>query len=180
MTESGIVSQNDGSGSGAAVRFTAGLGNDARPEEVAACAEALDGGCCERQRQGVVVVGVNQVRVDPFDRPQHPGRDVESLAGRERADPPDPERAMEFLREGFGQAVGVYVQARAGDGQVRFSPRESDRLERAMNDWLELYAACYGVDIDADHPLRKGAELLIDTENIKDVAVVLTRVPDDA
>ncbi|WP_255149466.1 hypothetical protein [Halorarius halobius] len=94
------------------------------------------------------------------------------------ADPPDPERAMEFLREGFGQAVGLYVQARAGDGQVRFSHREFDRLERAMNDWLALYAACYGVDYQPEFTVREAAELLVRTHDIGDVAQLLTKVPE--
>jgi len=96
------------------------------------------------------------------------------------SEPPDESRAMEYLREGAGPAIALFVEARTGQYNIQFPPDAYNALERAMNDWLELYAACYGVDIDADHPLRKGAELLIDTENIKDVAVVLTRVPDDA
>jgi hypothetical protein len=87
---------------------------------------------------------------------------------------------MEYLREGAGPAIALFCEARTGQHSIRFDPDAYDALEGAMNDWLELYAACYGVDIEADYPLRKGAELLIDTENIKDVAVVLTRVPDDA
>jgi hypothetical protein len=47
-----------------------------------------------------------------------------------------------------------------------------------MNDWFELYAACYGVDVDSDVALREAAELLIDTHNIKDVAQILTGVPE--
>jgi hypothetical protein len=95
-------------------------------------------------------------------------------------DAPDEQQAMDYLREGAGPAIALFVEARTGRHNVQFPPDAYNALERAMNDWLELYAACYGVDMDADYPLRKGAELLIDTENIKDVAVVLTRVPDDA
>ena len=47
-----------------------------------------------------------------------------------------------------------------------------------MNTWFELYAACYGVDLEADWALREAAELLIDTHNIRDVATILTQVPD--
>jgi hypothetical protein len=96
------------------------------------------------------------------------------------ADPPDEDQAMEFLREGAGPAISLFCEARTGQHSIRFDPDAYNALEDAMNDWLELYAACYGVDLEAKYPLRKGAELLIDTENIKDVAVVLTRVPADA
>ncbi len=95
------------------------------------------------------------------------------------SNPPDEQRAMEYLREGAGPAIALLVEARTGQHNIQFSPEAYDALEGAMNDWLELYAACYGVELDASYQLRKGAELLIDTENIKDVAVVLTRVPDD-
>lgn len=92
-------------------------------------------------------------------------------------DPPDPDRAMAYLTEGFGQAVGLYVQARTGDDPVRFTDREFDRLERAMNDWLGLYAACYGVDFDPEFTVREAAELLVDTHNVRAVARLLTDVP---
>ncbi len=95
------------------------------------------------------------------------------------ADPPDEDRAMEFLREGLGPAVSVYVEAHTGD-RARFSPPEMDRLHDALNGFLELYAACYGVDIEADVSIREAAELLVDTHNIHDVAQVLTHVPDRA
>lgn len=93
------------------------------------------------------------------------------------ADPPDPERAMTYLREGFGETVALYLQARSGEEQVRFSYREFDRLERAMNDWLGLYAACYGVDYDPEFTVREAAELLVRTHHVGDVAQLLTRVP---
>ena len=91
-------------------------------------------------------------------------------------DPPDEERAMSFLREGFGQAVWCYVDART-NGFDRIDPEEFDALEDAMNDWLGLYAACYGYDIDADVTVRKAAELLLETHNVRDTAQVLTHVP---
>jgi len=46
-----------------------------------------------------------------------------------------------------------------------------------MNDWLELYAACYGVDIDAAFTIREAAEALIDTHDARAVARVLTGLP---
>jgi len=94
------------------------------------------------------------------------------------ADPPDEERAMTVLREGAGPAVSLFVESRTGGNMVHFPPEEYDALEGAMNTWLELYAACYGVDLEADWALREAAELLIDTHNIRDVASILTQVPD--
>ncbi|MFC7057100.1 hypothetical protein [Halovenus salina] len=49
-----------------------------------------------------------------------------------------------------------------------------------MNDWLALYTACYGVDTEPDVTLRVAAELLVDTHNIRDVAQILTGVPERA
>ncbi|PSP92034.1 MAG: hypothetical protein BRD21_06730 [Halobacteriales archaeon SW_8_66_22] len=94
------------------------------------------------------------------------------------ADPPDEQQAMSYLRDGAGPAVSLYVEARTGGLMVHFPPDQYHALENAMNDWFELYAACYGVDVDADVALRKAAELLIDTHNIKDVAQILTGVPE--
>ena len=109
---------------------------------------------------------------------------IEDLAARAEADraafdppadPPDQKRAMEYLRNGAGEAVRLYVDARV-DGFVHIPPAAFDQLEGAMNDWLELYAACYGVEMDADFTVRKAAELLLETHNIKDTAVMLTQV----
>jgi hypothetical protein len=91
-------------------------------------------------------------------------------------DPPDPDRAARYLLDGVAEAVAVYVEARTGEW-VRFDPDEFARLERAMNAWLECYAGCYGVDLEADYTLRTAAEALLDTHDIGDVARVLTRVP---
>ena len=93
------------------------------------------------------------------------------------AEPPDEGRAMEYLREGVGEAVAVYVDARTGEWE-RFGEAEFARLERAMNVYLELYARCYGVDIEADYTVREAAEALVDTHNIADVARILTHVPE--
>lgn len=110
---------------------------------------------------------------------------INDLADRARADrqsidppdqPPDEDRAMEFLRNGVGPALAVYIEARTGEW-VRFDQEHFDRLERAMNAWLECYAACYGVDLEAEFTLRTAAEALIDTHDIGDVAAVLTKVP---
>ncbi|ELZ25600.1 hypothetical protein C475_10368 [Halosimplex carlsbadense 2-9-1] len=93
------------------------------------------------------------------------------------ADPPDEERALAVCREGVGAAVAVYVDARTGEWH-RFGEAEFDRLERALNTHLELYARCYGVEIDPDHSVRTAAEALLDTHNVVDVAQILTGVPD--
>lgn len=112
---------------------------------------------------------------------------IESLAARadsdraafcSPADPPDEERAFAFLRDGVGPAVWLYVEGRTGGRMVRFDPDEFEALEGAMNDWLELYAACYGVDVDADFTVRTAAELLLETRNVRDVAQLLTGVPE--
>jgi AcrR family transcriptional regulator len=111
---------------------------------------------------------------------------IDALAERARADRaafehpddlPDEERAMEFLRHGVGPALAVYVEGRTGDW-VRFEPDAFARLERAMNAWLECYAGCYGVELDAEFTLRTAAEALVDTHDIGDVARVLTKVPE--
>lgn len=102
-------------------------------------------------------------------------RHVESF--EQPADPPEREEAMTYLTDGAGPAVSLYVEARTGGQMVHFPPDQYGALESAMNDWFELYAACYGVELDADFVLRTAAEALLDTENIHDVARVLTGVP---
>lgn len=92
------------------------------------------------------------------------------------SEPPDKEQALRFLRSGAGQAVGVYIDARTNEW-VRFDRAEFARLERAMNIWLELYAQTYGHDITAEFSVREAAEALLDTQNIHDVARILTHVP---
>lgn len=104
-------------------------------------------------------------------------RDRESFVPPE--DPPDEQRALTYLREGVAPTVAVYVEARTGEGPPdRFAPVEFSLLERALNDWLELYAACYGVDIDAAFTVREAAAVLLETHDVRDVAQLLTHVPD--
>jgi len=93
-------------------------------------------------------------------------------------DPPHEEQAMELLREGLGPVVKVYLDGHTGGRTVKFTPDEMDDLHQALNGYLELYARCYGVNIDPDVTIRKAAELFIDTHNVKDVAQLLTHVPD--
>jgi hypothetical protein len=91
--------------------------------------------------------------------------------------PPDEKRAMEFLREGLGPLVALYLDARTAEWDVEFSAAELEGFHRAMNDWLSLYARCYGVEIYPDMTVRRAAEVLMETHNIRDTAQLLTQVP---
>ena len=93
------------------------------------------------------------------------------------ADPPDEAAALEYLTEGVGDVVALYIDARTGEG-VRFDDTEFALLQRAMNDWLELYAACYGTDLEGAYSVREAAELVVDTHSIRETAVLLTQVPE--
>lgn len=94
------------------------------------------------------------------------------------ADPPAEDRALRYLREGLGPTVALYLEARTGDGDpVAFAPEEFSALEGAVNEWLELYAACYGVSLDAEFTVREAAVALLETRDVRDTARVLTRVP---
>ncbi|WP_231183212.1 hypothetical protein [Haladaptatus sp. DYF46] len=111
---------------------------------------------------------------------------IASLATRARderesfdapADPPDEVMAVSYLREGVGDVVSVYIDGRSGEF-VRFDADEMERMERALNDWLALYARCYGYEIETDFTVREVAELVIKTHDLHDTAQLLTRVPD--
>jgi len=93
-------------------------------------------------------------------------------------DRPDEQRAMTYLREGVGPAVALFLEARTGGRMVYLPPDEYRALEGTMNAYLDLYCACYGVDIEGEFQLREAAELLVDTHNIRDVAQILTGVPE--
>jgi hypothetical protein len=111
---------------------------------------------------------------------------IDALAERARADhrafdpptdPPDEQRAVHFLREGVGEVVSVYVEARTGE-LVPLDREEMAGLEQALNDWLELYARCYGREIDAEFTVREVAEVVVmDTHDLPDAAQLLTGVP---
>lgn len=112
---------------------------------------------------------------------------IERLDERARADaaafdppeePPDEASATEFLRDGAGKAIGLYIHLRTGGRQYRFSEREFELLEDAMNTWFSLYAACYGVELRPAVSIRTAAEAMIDTHSITDVARIVTGVPD--
>lgn len=111
---------------------------------------------------------------------------IEDLAAaadreRERFTPPAPdaveERAVRYCREGVGPTVAVYLEARTGGRNVRFPGEEFDLLGRALDDWLTLYARCYGVEGEHGATVRTAAEVLLETHSARDVARVLTGVP---
>jgi len=112
------------------------------------------------------------------DRIQELSRQAQQVHESLDPDPPDDERAMEILREGFGPTVALYCETRTGGSWVRFSEAEFERLERTMNDWLDCYAACYGTELGGTYSVRAAAELLVDTHNARDVAALLTGVPE--
>ncbi|WP_327052475.1 hypothetical protein [Halomicrococcus gelatinilyticus] len=92
------------------------------------------------------------------------------------ADPPAEAEALSYLRSGVGEVVAVYVEGRTGEFAA-FDDVELSLLERALNDWLELYARCYGEEIDAEFTVREVAELVVATHDVTDVAQLLTHVP---
>lgn len=93
-------------------------------------------------------------------------------------DQPDEQQALALLREGVGPAISIYVEGRTGGERVPFTDVELSLLERSMNSWLSLYAACYGEDLDADFSIRQAAEVLVDTRDVVDTARVLTQIPE--
>ncbi|MDR5674737.1 Uncharacterized protein AArcCO_1728 [Halalkaliarchaeum sp. AArc-CO] len=95
--------------------------------------------------------------------------------GGDRRTPED--CATAAARDGLGSVVALYVEARTAEKGVRFSTEEMELLHRATNDWLSVYAACYGVDVDPDFTVREAAELLVDTHDIRETAALLTKVP---
>jgi hypothetical protein len=115
---------------------------------------------------------------DYADRIQRLAQRAESTAAELDPDPPDEQRATELLREGVGPTVSLYCEARTGDSWERFDEAQFQQLQATLDRWLGLYAACYGVELSGSHSIRTAAELLVDTHNIRDVAAVLTGVPD--
>ena len=112
---------------------------------------------------------------------------IERVAARARAEradfdppasPPAAERAIEYVREGLGPTVSIYVEARTGAEQARLSSTDLDRLQTALNDWLAVYARCYGVEMDPAFTIREAAELLVETRDARDTAALLTHLPD--
>ncbi|SER83243.1 hypothetical protein [Natrinema salaciae] len=99
------------------------------------------------------------------------------LSGDDTGTAVAPDEADAYLRNGAGQAVWLYVEARTGGRMVPFTDAEFAALEDAMNRWLECYARCHGVEIEAEFTVREAAALLLETRNIVDTAQLLTRVP---
>ncbi len=90
---------------------------------------------------------------------------------------PAEEQALGYLREVFGPAVAVYIDARTGSDHVRLGAEDLSRLRRAIHDGLLLYLRCYGSGRDPDVSVRTAAELLVETHNVRDTAQLLTGVP---
>lgn len=125
-------------------------------------------------RERLVESAEAAIRPDRTDDDAAPfgGADTVRIAGTEVIE--REEAALVAARDGLGPVVALYVEARTGDDWVRFSETEMERLHRATNDWLAVYARCRGVDIDPDVTVREAAEVLIDTHDITDVAALLT------
>jgi hypothetical protein len=103
---------------------------------------------------------------------------------RETFEPPDgpdgvdEERALRYARDGLGDVVALYIEARTAEWDVEFSARELELLHRATNDYLSLWARCHGVAFDTDATVREAAELVLKTHNIVDTAQLMTKVPE--
>jgi hypothetical protein len=114
-------------------------------------------------------------RIDELaDRVREEREAFEPPGSAEEAD----ECAKRCCREGVGPTILVYVEGRAGDELVAFDEGTFARLERTLNEWLALYARCYGVDADPDVTIREAAEVFVDTHSARHTAEILTGVPD--
>lgn len=91
--------------------------------------------------------------------------------------PPNEELAVSYLTDGVGDVISVYIDGRTGEF-VRFDEGEMEGMERALNDWVALYARCYGYEIETEFTVREVAELLLKTYDLHDTVQLLTRVPD--
>jgi hypothetical protein len=124
---------------------------------------------------------------DPVDgRERHSGyyvriADLAEEARHEREtfefDGVDEDRALRYARDGLGDVVALYIEARTAEWDVEFSGRELELLHRATNDYLSLYTRCHGVAFDTDATVREAAEILLKTHNIVDTAQLMTKVP---
>ncbi|SDM81006.1 hypothetical protein SAMN04487949_2664 [Halogranum gelatinilyticum] len=65
----------------------------------------------------------------------------------------DPERC---LSAGVEPIVELYIDVRKTDGE-RLTPVEQSLLERALNDWLSLYAACHDAPFHAHFTVHEMA-----------------------
>ncbi|WP_152041952.1 hypothetical protein [Salinigranum salinum] len=90
----------------------------------------------------------------------------------------DEERALRYARDGLGDVVSLYIEARTAEWDVEFSARELELLHRATNDYLSLWTRCHGVEFDTDTTVREVAEIVLKTHNIVDTAQLVTKVPE--
>ncbi|WP_435332691.1 hypothetical protein [Haloarchaeobius sp. TZWWS8] len=91
--------------------------------------------------------------------------------------PDDPDaRAIQYCREGVGPTVLLYADCRTGGPHL--PAVECRRLERILNRWLDLYVRCYGIEMDCSFALQTAAEVFVQTHSARDVAQLLTTVPD--
>lgn len=108
-------------------------------------------------------------------------RVIDGLAERadraaETSTPSEKAGAERVLRDGLGQAIGLYVLLRTGDRHYRFSEQEFERLESVMRTFLERYAQSYGTDIESSATLSSAAETLLETNDLRQTAAMLTGV----
>lgn len=117
------------------------------------------------------------MNADGGERDGHTAHLEHALKERSRFEPPaNPDaRALSYLREGLWPVLEQYIEARSSG--ERLSEEEHETLEGALNVWLELYARCYGVEINAAFSVRETAELFVGTHDLRDTAQLLTRVP---
>ncbi|WP_135854629.1 hypothetical protein [Halorussus salinus] len=114
-----------------------------------------------------------------FDSPADsadPSDDERADRPEERADRLE-ERAVGYCRDGVGEVVAVYVEARTGE-YAPLDRAEMSALEQATNDWLELYARCHGREITAEFTVREVAETVVETRDVVETARLLTGVPE--
>lgn len=112
-----------------------------------------------------------------FDPPADSADASEETTDDERADRPADAQAVRYLRDGVGEAVAVYVEARTGE-YAALDRAEMSALEQATNDWLELYARCHGREITPEFTVREVAEAVIETRDVVESARLLTGVPE--
>ncbi len=96
----------------------------------------------------------------------------------ETSPPPDETVIQRELQAGLGRAVGLYILLRTGDRHYPFSAEEYERLEGAMQTFLERYARWYGTDIESSATLRAAAKTLLETNDLRETAAMLTGVTD--
>jgi len=102
----------------------------------------------------------------------------ERVAFESPADPPDPDRATAYLREGFGPMLACYLDGRTGGRLEPFEPRDVRAIEYGLDTWLDLYARCHGRAVDPSVCVREAASLFVQTHDLRDVATLLTGVPE--